>query len=128
MPQDEAVAALKNSTIWPALRQDSAARGRDNYTLLGVLRTKPGRLDSPSTHSMSCSDKIALWNVVGLQGALLTYLMKPVYLTSVVIGDVPINLRAQVQDDCWRAFSHRIQLTEGKRFRPRHYRISLYVV
>lgn len=37
---------------------------------VGVCRSKPGR-GSP-TLSMSCSDKIALWNCVGLNGALLS--------------------------------------------------------
>ncbi|XP_015242354.1 PREDICTED: double-stranded RNA-specific editase B2-like [Cyprinodon variegatus] len=36
--------------------------------------------------SVSCTDKIAKWSVVGLQGALLTRLVKPIYLHSLTVG------------------------------------------
>ena len=48
------------------------------------LSTKPGR-GEPS-RSYSCSDKICLWNLLGLQGAALSLLLRPVYLASIVIS------------------------------------------
>ena len=35
---------------------------------------------------MSCSDKIARWNILGLQGALLSLYMAPVYLHLLTLG------------------------------------------
>ena len=46
-------------------------------------------LKGERTSSLSCSDKIAKWNVVGLQGGLLSLIInQPIYLTSIIIGDL----------------------------------------
>lgn len=70
------------------LREPGAA-----YHQVGLLRVKPGRGDR--TSSMSCSDKMARWNVLGCQGALLMhFLEKPIYLSAVVIGKCPYSQEA----------------------------------
>lgn len=107
--QDPTMAALKDSSAWPELASVSASRGRDNYARLGVLRTKPGRADAPSVLSMSCSDKIARWNVLGIQGALTSGLVtRPIYIEAVIIGEVEHALRNIVKADCDRAFHGRL--------------------
>ncbi|KAI0751461.1 hypothetical protein C8Q80DRAFT_1099847 [Daedaleopsis nitida] len=119
--QDAEMAALKDSTPQPELPSNTASRGRDNYSLYGVMRTKPGRADSPPTLSMSCSDKIASWNVLGIQGAMLACLFRPIYIDRIVIGEVEDAMRALVVEDCKRALYTRLRSINAL---PAHFRLN----
>ena len=74
--------------------------------LQGILRTKmeggegtipianaqpltwDGVMQGNRLRTMSCSDKVGRWNVLGLQGALLSLFMDPVYMTSLTLGSL----------------------------------------
>lgn len=86
----------------PNLEQDLKLPGVD-YHLLSQVRTKPGRGDR--TLSVSCSDKIARWIYLGVQGALLDLLCEPIYVKHYIFGsNVPYSqeslTRALVSRGC----------------------------
>uniref|UniRef100_A0A182QBU2 tRNA-specific adenosine deaminase 1 n=1 Tax=Anopheles farauti TaxID=69004 RepID=A0A182QBU2_9DIPT len=76
----------------------------------GCVRTKPGR--GVRTLSVSCSDKLARWNVLGVQGALLMLLLdRPIYLESVVLCAGTDHSAEAIRRALWGRFD---RWTEGE--------------
>lgn len=68
----------------PDSEQDPKADG-NKYHLVSQVRTKPGRGDR--TLSVSCSDKMARWIHIGIQGALLDIVLaKQIYIKHFIFG------------------------------------------
>lgn len=94
----------------PDADQDPKQPGND-YHLLGQVRTKPGRGDR--TLSVSCSDKIARWLHLGIQGSLLDMLLsEPVFIKHFIFGsEVPFSVetlnRALLKRDAQNGFEVR---------------------
>lgn len=99
-------------------REDAAGsvhRGRIGYSSYSTLRTKPGRLDSPPTTSHSCSDKLAMWSLVGLQGGLLASKGLDVPLDLLVVGGVSAQYKSRVEEEVRRAVGGRLEGWHGPR-------------
>ncbi|NXG52363.1 RED2 editase, partial [Psilopogon haemacephalus] len=68
-----------------------------------AAQTWDGVLLGEQLITMSCTDKIARWNILGLQGALLSSFIEPMYLHSIVVGSLSHTGHLS------RVMSHRIE-------------------
>ena len=75
-------------------KQSIITLGREDTQQLGALRLKSSRSNiSNRSTSMSCSDKLVRWGVLGLQGALLSsYIPEPIILSSVCVSKDPRSI------------------------------------
>lgn len=83
---------------------------KEHVQALGRARSKPGRSDLPPsrrTLSLSCTDKVCRWILLGLQGALLSRWVAPVLLSSVVVSADPRSTPATMEQALDRAVVER---------------------
>ncbi|OCB87454.1 hypothetical protein A7U60_g5359 [Sanghuangporus baumii] len=106
--QDPVMAALKGSAPPVAPPPGAASRGRNNYSLVQNI-SEAGVIPSRA------------FNVLGIQGSLAGNIFQPIYLDSIIIGDVPEELRDLVREDCERAFYGRLAVLTGL---PDSYRLA----
>uniref|UniRef100_A0A8D0CAM6 A to I editase domain-containing protein n=2 Tax=Salvator merianae TaxID=96440 RepID=A0A8D0CAM6_SALMN len=73
-----------------------------------LLYCRPSKLRS-HVYSASGSDKLTRWSVLGVQGALLSHIIHPVYITSIVIDGAYQDLDAlscvisgRLKQGCWQ--------------------------
>ncbi|CAB1115289.1 unnamed protein product [Ectocarpus sp. CCAP 1310/34] len=90
---DRSFSAYRNEEVGKADTADLVLRiDREQQQQVGALRIKSSRSnisEEGRTMSMSCSDKLAKWAFLGVQGGLLASWVEPIFLSSIVISADP---------------------------------------
>lgn len=104
----------QNREPWePSAKRQCVIRGRSNFDELGVVRTKPGRLDSRVSFSKSCSDKLCLKQFTGVLNAFTSLRVDPVYLDYLVLLEDQFSA-----EDYARCFTNRLAQKPNKLLTP----------
>ncbi|KAJ5408614.1 hypothetical protein N7509_002497 [Penicillium cosmopolitanum] len=135
------MASQEDATPWEVMQEQASNTeesegkmldGRAHFSLLGVVRRKPARMDAESTRSKSCSDKLALRQVSSLLSCETSSLVAPTesaYLAGLILPEDEIS-----RSGCERSFGENGRMkalagrswsgssavgdTAGYRFRP----------
>ncbi|CAM9548413.1 unnamed protein product [Ectocarpus sp. 4 AP-2014] len=90
---DRSFSAYRNEEVGKADTADLVLRiDREQQQQVGALRIKSSRSnirEEGRTMSMSCSDKLAKWAFLGVQGGLLAPWVEPIFLSSIVVSADP---------------------------------------
>ncbi len=97
---DSTIWSEKLTTLGPP-GEEGPIRGRAFFNQVGLVRTKPGRRDSPITMSKSCSDKLALKQAISLLLGPVSLIVNPdkFYLSYLILPK--LGFKKESFDRCW---------------------------
>ncbi|CAH2350318.1 tRNA-specific adenosine deaminase 1 [[Candida] railenensis] len=84
-------------------KRKKVTRGRQYIDSLGIVRTKPGRLDSPISLSKSCSDKICMKQLTGITNCITS----PLFPQGIFLDYLVLDSAKFSQVDMERCFKER---------------------
>ena len=110
------MAAQEDPTPWETATtshdDEEMLDGRAHFSLLGVVRRKPARVDAEATRSKSCSDKLALRQVSSLLSYETSLLVAPTrnaYLYALILPEEEFS-----RQGCERSFVGRMRMLDGR--------------
>lgn len=91
---------------------EGMVRGKTHFKQKGLLRTKPGRADSPVSLSKSCSDKLCVKQLLGINNCLTTPFTELIYLKWLILPPKA----SETADDIARCFYERFAVPNAHFF------------
>ena len=92
--------------FWIRNTKFSAGEGTIPIESEFVAQTFDGIQRGERLRTMSCTDKICRWNVVGMQGALLSHFIEPIYLDSLTLGKNLLSYQFSLYMYVWKYSSN----------------------